>query len=140
VAQKVVLPKRVGSWSLTSLQNRLVKTGDWLVEHVRYYWLLLAESRLIRRLFGIMLGKIAALPIAGWTTDVCGTKKVASGRPRQGQMFRKCVPDSSGVGLSVVESPALATCDSCGSVIISHIGRGVEVNVPLDKETGCSDR
>jgi hypothetical protein len=37
------------------LQQRLVKTGGRLVKHARYYWLLLAESHLIRRLFGAML-------------------------------------------------------------------------------------
>ena len=50
-------------WSLTSLQQRLVKTGGRLVKHARYYWLLLlAESHLTRRLFGGMLRRIAALP------------------------------------------------------------------------------
>jgi len=44
-----VLPKRVDSWSFTSLQQRLVKTGGRLVKHVRDYWLLLAESHLTRR-------------------------------------------------------------------------------------------
>jgi len=41
----------------------LVKTGGRLVKHARYYWLLLAESHLTRRLFAGMLGKIAALPV-----------------------------------------------------------------------------
>ena len=44
-----------------SLHQRLVKTGGRLVKHTRYYWLLLAESHLTRRLFGAMLGRIAAL-------------------------------------------------------------------------------
>ena len=39
-----VLPQRIEKWSLTSLQQRLVKTGGRLVKHVRYYWLLLAEG------------------------------------------------------------------------------------------------
>jgi hypothetical protein len=56
------LPKRIGQWSLTSLQQRLVKTGKRLIKHARYYWLLLAESRLTWRLFGAMLQQIAALP------------------------------------------------------------------------------
>jgi len=43
------------------LQQRLVKTGGRLVKHARYYWLLLAESHLTRRLFGAMLRRIAAL-------------------------------------------------------------------------------
>jgi hypothetical protein len=52
-------------WSLTSLQQRLVKTGSWLVKHVRYYWLLLAEGQLCRMLFGSTLRIIAALPLPG---------------------------------------------------------------------------
>ena len=45
-----------------SLQQRLVKTGGRLVKHA-YYWLLLAESHLTRRLFGAMLQRIWALPV-----------------------------------------------------------------------------
>lgn len=60
--RRLVLPRRIHGRSLTSLQQRLVKTGGRLVKHARYYWLLLAESHLTRRLFGAMLCKIAALP------------------------------------------------------------------------------
>ena len=59
-----VPPKRIEKWSLTRLQQRLVKTGGRLVKHTRCYWLLLAESGLTRRLFGAMLGRIATLPVA----------------------------------------------------------------------------
>ena len=61
--RRLVLPKRIESWSLTSLQQRLVKTGGRLIKHARYYWLLLAESHLTRRLFGSMVRRIAALPV-----------------------------------------------------------------------------
>ncbi len=61
--RRLVLPQRISNWSLTSLQRRLVKTGGRLVKHARYYWLLLAESHLTRRLFGSMLGRILALPL-----------------------------------------------------------------------------
>ncbi len=61
--RRLVLPKRINNWSLTSLQQRLVKTGGRLVRHARYYWLLLAEGHLGRRLFGSMLRMIAALPL-----------------------------------------------------------------------------
>jgi hypothetical protein len=61
--RRLALPKRIENWSLTSLQQRLVKTGGRLVKHARYYWLLLAESHLTRRRFGAMLGRIALLPI-----------------------------------------------------------------------------
>jgi len=40
----------------------LVKTGGRLIKHARYCWLLLAEGHLMRRLFGGMLARIAALP------------------------------------------------------------------------------
>jgi hypothetical protein len=60
----LVLPRRIDNWSLTSLQQRLVKTGGWLVKHARYYWLVLAEGHLTRRLFGAMVGRNATLPLA----------------------------------------------------------------------------
>jgi hypothetical protein len=44
--RRLVLPRKIENWSLTSLQQRLVKTGGRLVKHARYYWLLLAESHL----------------------------------------------------------------------------------------------
>ena len=61
--RRLALPRRIGNWSLTSLQQRLVKTGGRLVRHARYYWLLLAEGHLSRRLFGSMLRMIATLPL-----------------------------------------------------------------------------
>jgi len=61
--RRLVLPKRIDNWSLTSLQQRLVKTGGRLLKHARYYWLLLAESHLARRLFGAMVQRMAALTI-----------------------------------------------------------------------------
>ena len=50
--RRLRLPPRIKSWSLTSLQHRLMKTGGRLIKHARYYWLLLAEGHLDRRLFG----------------------------------------------------------------------------------------
>ena len=77
--RRLALPQRISNWSLTSLQQRLVKTGGRLVKHARYYWLLLAESHLTRRLFGSMLRRMEALPLqpgrrgsdakAIWTTE-----------------------------------------------------------------------
>jgi hypothetical protein len=61
--RRLVLPKRIDNWSLTSLQQWLVKTGGRLLKHARYYWLLLAESHLTRRLFGGMVQRMAALTI-----------------------------------------------------------------------------
>jgi hypothetical protein len=62
LCRRLVLPARIDTWSLTSLQQRLVKTGGRLVKHARYYWLLLAESHLTR-LFASMLRRIWALPV-----------------------------------------------------------------------------
>jgi hypothetical protein len=61
--RRLVLPKRIDHWSLTSLQQRLVKTGGRLVKHARYYWLLLAEGHLTRRVFAAILRRIWALPL-----------------------------------------------------------------------------
>ncbi|MFN0170454.1 MAG: transposase [Bryobacteraceae bacterium] len=60
--RRLVLPRRIENWSLTSLQQRLVKTGGRLVKHARDYWLMLAESHLTRRLFGSMVRRMEALP------------------------------------------------------------------------------
>jgi hypothetical protein len=60
--RRVALPARIRKWSLTSLQQRLVKTGGRLIQHARYYWLLLAKGHLTRRLFAGVLRKIAVLP------------------------------------------------------------------------------
>jgi hypothetical protein len=60
--RRLVLPKKIEGWSLTSLQQRLVKTGGRLIKHARYYWLFLAESHPTRRLFGSMVRRISSLP------------------------------------------------------------------------------
>jgi hypothetical protein len=62
--RRLVVPRRIENWSLTSLQQRLVKTGGRLVKHARYYWLLLAEGGPTRRLFGSMVRRIDALAVA----------------------------------------------------------------------------
>jgi hypothetical protein len=61
--RRLALPKEIGNWSLTSLQQQqLVKTGGHLIKHARSYWLLLAESHLTQWRFSGMLRKVAALP------------------------------------------------------------------------------
>jgi hypothetical protein len=60
--RRLALPARVATWWLTSLQQRLVRTGGRLIKHARYYWLLLAESHLTRQLFATMLRRITMLP------------------------------------------------------------------------------
>ena len=58
---RLVLPQRIVKWSLSSLQQRLVKPGGRLIKHARYYWQLLAESHLTRRLFIAMIRRIDLL-------------------------------------------------------------------------------
>ena len=50
--------------SLTSLAAELGENRRAAAKHVRYYWLLLAESDLTRRLFGAMVRRIEPLPFA----------------------------------------------------------------------------
>jgi hypothetical protein len=64
LGRRLVLPKKIENCSLTSLPQRLVKTGGRLVKHACYYWLMLAESHLTRRLFGSMVRRIEALAVA----------------------------------------------------------------------------
>jgi hypothetical protein len=60
--RRLALPRRIDMWSLTSLQQRLMKTGGRLVKHARYYGLLLAEGHLTRTPFGAILRRLVALP------------------------------------------------------------------------------
>ncbi|MCI0372247.1 MAG: transposase [candidate division NC10 bacterium] len=59
--RRLALPLAIQSWSLTSLRQRLFKTGGRLIRHARYFILQLAESHLTRRLFGQILGRIERL-------------------------------------------------------------------------------
>ena len=61
--RRLGLPKRIDTWSLPSLQQRLIRTGGRLVKHARYYWLLLAEGHLTRSLFGAILRRLTALSV-----------------------------------------------------------------------------
>ena len=63
--RRLALPMRIGTWSLTSLQQRLVETGGRVIQHARYYWLLLAESHLTRRLFRGHAGEDRDAAVAG---------------------------------------------------------------------------
>ena len=58
--RRLALPHRISHWSLTSLQQRLVKTGGRLIKHARYYWLLLAEIPDTGHLFLYIVGSNVA--------------------------------------------------------------------------------
>jgi hypothetical protein len=57
----LVLAPAIQSWSLTSLQPRLFKTGRRLIRHARYFTLRLAESYLTRPLFRQIVARIEQL-------------------------------------------------------------------------------
>lgn len=54
-------PLAIQNWSLTSLQQRLFKTGGRLIRRARYFILQLAESLLTPTLFRQILGRIERL-------------------------------------------------------------------------------
>jgi hypothetical protein len=59
--RRLVLPVTIQDWSLTSLQQRLIKTGGRLIRHARYFTLQLAESYLTGPLFRQILRRIERL-------------------------------------------------------------------------------
>ena len=61
--RRLALPRRIDVWSLVSVPQRLVKTAGRLIKHARYFWLLLAEGHLIRRLFGAILRRLKVLSV-----------------------------------------------------------------------------
>ena len=64
----LVTPEAIERWPLTSLRERLIKTGARLVRHGRYAVFQMAEAALPRQVFAGILGMINGLrvpPLAG---------------------------------------------------------------------------
>ncbi len=59
--RRLVSPCAIQNWSLTSLQQRLFKTGGRLIQHARYFTLQLAESYLTGPLFRQIVARIERL-------------------------------------------------------------------------------
>ena len=57
----LAMPDDIETWSLTSLRERLIKTGTRLVRHARYAIFQFAEAALPRRVFAGILGLINGL-------------------------------------------------------------------------------
>ena len=55
------MPKGVEQWSLTSMQDKLIKLGTKVVSHARYVVFLLAEVAVPRALFEQILLRIKGL-------------------------------------------------------------------------------
>ena len=83
------MPRRIAHWPITSLQQRLVKTGGRLVKHARYHWLLLAKSHLTKR-FGSMVRRISKLPLACRITETARQEeKLINNEAREGEVFKE---------------------------------------------------
>jgi hypothetical protein len=61
--RRLALPREIDRWSLTTLREKLVKTGAKVVRHAKYVTFQLAEVALPRRLFAAILDRIARLAI-----------------------------------------------------------------------------
>jgi hypothetical protein len=107
--RRLALPKGAEKWSLTSLQQRLVKTGGRLVKHARYYWLLLAESHLTRRLFGSMLRRMEALPLPAGEARRGGETNLADGEELSGEVSGQVLGNGANHGSLVPEAPQPGT-------------------------------
>jgi hypothetical protein len=53
------MPKTAGPWSLTSLREKLIKTGAKVVSHGRYVTFQMAEAAALRQMFADILSLIA---------------------------------------------------------------------------------
>lgn len=56
--RRIALPGKVSHWSLTTLRERLIKTGARMVRHARYITFQMAEVAVPRDLVRAMLRKI----------------------------------------------------------------------------------
>jgi hypothetical protein len=61
LGRRLLLPVAIQSWSLTSLQQRLLETGGRLIRHARYFILQLPESHVTPTLFRQILGRVGRL-------------------------------------------------------------------------------
>ena len=57
----LAMPKTVGTWSMTSLREKLIKIGAKVVSHGRYFTFQLAEVAVPRQAFAEILSLIARL-------------------------------------------------------------------------------
>jgi len=61
--RRLALPREINHWSLTTLREKLVKTGAKVARHAKYVTFQLAEVAVPRRLFVAILDRIARLAI-----------------------------------------------------------------------------
>ena len=136
--RRLGLPNRIKSWSLTSLQHRLMKTGGRLVKHARYYWLLLAEGHLNRRLFDDMLHRIWALPLPSGSVDLARINSFRLQKVSQGAVSAGApVQPAQSMSVSGWTSPGAYRRRSCAGFsakdVVFEAARGYTFTVPGPK-------
>ena len=62
--RRLVLPKPVRGWTLTTLREKLIKIGAKVVSHAKYVIFQLAEVAVPRKLFAAILTRIGRLRLA----------------------------------------------------------------------------
>jgi hypothetical protein len=66
--RRLVLPRPIRGWTLTTLQEKLIKIGAKVVRHSEYVLFQLAEVVVPRQLFARILERIARLcPACSWS-------------------------------------------------------------------------
>ena len=61
IFRTLALPEKIRSWSLRTIQLKLIKIGGRLIRHARYYYLLLAEATINERIWKSIMQKISCL-------------------------------------------------------------------------------
>jgi hypothetical protein len=61
IFRTLALPEIIKSWSLRTIQLKLIKLGGRLIKHARYYYLLLAETTINEQLWKGIMQKINRL-------------------------------------------------------------------------------
>jgi len=61
IFRTLALPEKIRSWSLRTIQLKLIKIGGRLIRHARYYYLLLAEATINERIWKSIMQKISGL-------------------------------------------------------------------------------
>ena len=64
--RRLVLPRKIQQWTLTTLREKLVKIGARVVKHAGYYIFQMAEVFVNRLLFGKILDRIDRLRLLGF--------------------------------------------------------------------------
>ena len=126
--RRLALPQRIEHWSLTSLQQRLVKnrgaTGGSMPATTGFCW---RKGHLNRRRFGAMLSRIALLPLR---RDRKLMAKAAAESVHSGGGVRR------GVANSGLESGAISGCAGVGGGPLGVLPMKIAMTVSRISETG----